>query len=140
MEAQPSKTVEKATQFAYKSKAFPIKREEEITAEEKAKEEVNACILPISHDVKPVFVNGERNRILFEGEENFLDEENSETIDIESTLESRTLVTQKQNCRQNLFKIQSKFRLKQMKIPAKTLARKRLSMKMKFYLNLKQQK
>ncbi|RTZ50199.1 hypothetical protein EJ377_09710 [Chryseobacterium arthrosphaerae] len=107
MEAQPSKTVEKTTQFAYKSKAFPIKREEEITAEEKAKEEVNACILPISHDVKPVFVNGERNRILFEGEENFLDEENSETIDIESTLESGTLVTQKAEPVQNTEQIQA---------------------------------
>ncbi|UEQ74944.1 hypothetical protein [Chryseobacterium arthrosphaerae] len=107
VEAQPSKTVEKTTQFAYKSKAFPIKREEEITAEEKAKEEVNACILPISHDVKPVFVNGERNRILFEGEENFLDEENSETIDIESTLESGTLVTQKSEPVQNTEQIQA---------------------------------
>lgn len=107
VEAQPSKTVEKTTQFAYKSKAFPIKREEEITAEEKAKEEVNACILPISHDVKPVFVNGERNRILFEGEENFLDEENSETIDIESTLESGTLVTQKAEPVQNTEQIQA---------------------------------
>ncbi|WP_241330492.1 Rad2 family DNA repair protein [Chryseobacterium arthrosphaerae] len=107
VEAQPSKTVEKATQFAYKSKAFPIKREEEITAEEKAKEEVNACILPISHDVKPVFVNGERNRILFEGEENFLDEENSETIDIESTLESGTLVIQKDEAVQNTEQIQA---------------------------------
>ena len=107
VEAHPSKTVEKTTQFAYKSKAFPIKREEEITAEEKAKEEVNACILPISHDVKPVFVNGERNRILFEGEENFLDEENSETIDIESTLESGTLVTQKAEPVQNTEQIQA---------------------------------
>ncbi|WP_278378693.1 hypothetical protein [Chryseobacterium arthrosphaerae] len=107
VEAQPSKTVEKTTQFAYKSKAFPIKREEEITAEEKAKEEVNACILPISHDVKPVFVNGERNRILFEGEENFLDEENSETIDLESTLESGTLVTQKSEPVQNTEQIQA---------------------------------
>lgn len=95
VEAQPSKTVEKPAQFAYKSKAFPIKRDEDISSEEKAKDETAACILPISHDVKPVFVNGERNRILFEGEENFLDEENSETIDIESTLESGILVTQK---------------------------------------------
>lgn len=43
---------------------------------------------------KPVFVNGELNRILFEGEEDFLDQE-SETIDIESTIESGQIVTQK---------------------------------------------
>ncbi|MCY0976321.1 hypothetical protein PGH12_11415 [Chryseobacterium wangxinyae] len=40
-------------------------------------------------------VAGERNRILFEGEENFLDEDNNETIDLESTLESGVIVTQK---------------------------------------------
>ncbi|MDH6251453.1 hypothetical protein M2347_001180 [Chryseobacterium sp. H1D6B] len=52
--------------------------------------------LPIKKpEIKHIFANGERNRILFEGEENFLDEENNETIDIESTLESGTLVTQK---------------------------------------------
>lgn len=52
-------------------------------------------------------MNGERNRILFEGEENFLDEENSETIDIESTLESGTLVTQKSEPVQNTEQIQA---------------------------------
>jgi hypothetical protein len=52
--------------------------------------------LPIKKpEIKHIFTNGERNRILFEGEENFLDEKNTETIDIESTLESGTLVTQK---------------------------------------------
>lgn len=43
---------------------------------------------------KQVFVNGELNRILFEGEEDFL-ERKSEIIDIESTLESGQIVTQK---------------------------------------------
>lgn len=46
-------------------------------------------------EIKPVVVNGERNRILFEGEENFLDEKHSEVIDLESTLESGVIVTQK---------------------------------------------
>lgn len=46
-------------------------------------------------EIKHVVVNGERNRILFEGEENFLDENHSEIIDLESTLESGVIVTQK---------------------------------------------
>lgn len=44
---------------------------------------------------KLVFVNGERNRILFEGEEDFLNDTNNATIDLESTLESGTIVTLK---------------------------------------------
>ena len=43
---------------------------------------------------KPVFVNGELNRILFEGEEDFLERE-VETIDLESTIEAGQIVTQK---------------------------------------------
>lgn len=46
-------------------------------------------------EIKHVVVNGERNRILFEGEENFLDENHSEIIDLESTLESGVIVTQR---------------------------------------------
>ncbi|PWN58634.1 tetratricopeptide repeat protein [Chryseobacterium viscerum] len=92
---KPVKAVEKPAQYAPKSKSFPIKREEEVSLEKQADEQAHACVLPILQDVKPIYVNGERNRILFEGEENFLDEENSEIIDIESTLESGTLVTQK---------------------------------------------
>ncbi|MCQ4035713.1 hypothetical protein [Kaistella montana] len=42
---------------------------------------------------KPVYVDGVLNRILFEGEENFLETE-SVSIDLESTLESGTIVTQ----------------------------------------------
>lgn len=88
----PSKTTEKPVRYNYKDKGFPIKREE--TAPEITDEQAS-CNLQVAQDIKPVFVNGERNRILFEGEENFLDEENTETIDLESTLESGTLVTQK---------------------------------------------
>ncbi|UOE41265.1 hypothetical protein MTP09_01065 [Chryseobacterium suipulveris] len=43
---------------------------------------------------KPVFVNGELNRILYEGEEDFMDRK-PEIIDLESTMESGVLVTQK---------------------------------------------
>ena len=46
-------------------------------------------------EIKHVVVNGERNRILFEGEKNYLEEKDSETIDLESTLESGVIVTQK---------------------------------------------
>lgn len=42
----------------------------------------------------PVTVDGQINRILFEGEEDFLDRP-SEMIDLESTLESGKIVTQK---------------------------------------------
>lgn len=42
---------------------------------------------------KPVYVNGTVNRILFEGEEDFLEQKN-DVIDLESTMESGQLVTQ----------------------------------------------
>ena len=42
---------------------------------------------------KPVFVEGNLNRILFEGEEDFLEREN-DTIDIQSTIESGKIVTE----------------------------------------------
>ncbi|PWN61319.1 tetratricopeptide repeat protein [Chryseobacterium oncorhynchi] len=92
-EKQSSKIVEKP-RYAYKEKAFPIKREDNVS-EKNAEEEKESCILQTPQEVKHIFVNGERNRILFEGEENFLDEKNTETIDLESTLESGTLVTQR---------------------------------------------
>lgn len=46
-------------------------------------------------EIKHIVVDGERNRILFDGEENFLNEDNNETIDLESTLESGVIVTHK---------------------------------------------
>ncbi|AYN00975.1 hypothetical protein [Chryseobacterium sp. 3008163] len=52
-------------------------------------------------EIKHLVVNGERNRILFDGEENFLDEDNNETIDLESTLESGVIVTHKTVSSQN---------------------------------------
>jgi hypothetical protein len=47
-----------------------------------------------SESSKPVVIDGVLNRILFEGEEGFWEKEN-ETLDLESTDESGTLVTQK---------------------------------------------
>ncbi|WP_426476411.1 hypothetical protein ACP3T3_13750 [Chryseobacterium sp. CBSDS_008] len=94
-EKKHSETIEKPAQFVPKAKSFPIKREEETPLEKPSEERDDSCMLPVLQAVKPIYVNGERNRILFEGEENFLEEKNSETIDLESTLESGTLVTQK---------------------------------------------
>lgn len=89
-------TAEKPVKYNYNVKGFPIRREETAPVPEKEKAEENEiCLLDTAQEVKHLYVNGERNRILFEGEENFLDEENPETIDLESTLESGTLVTQK---------------------------------------------
>ncbi|MFP3592235.1 hypothetical protein [Chryseobacterium sp. SIMBA_038] len=93
--------------YIYKSSSFPIKREEkeqqQIIKEEQAEQIVKdkkheeafllqAQIIP---EIKHLHVDGERNRILFEGEENFLNDDTLETIDLESTLESGSIVTQK---------------------------------------------
>jgi hypothetical protein len=91
---EPSKTEEKAVKYTYKTKAFPIKREEPSEMPQNQYEAVASMIPPVQ-EIKHIHVNGERNRILFEGEENFLDDKNSETIDLESTLESGVIVTQK---------------------------------------------
>ena len=58
-------------------------------------EAVSQDLIAPKPEIKHVLVNGERNRILYEGEENFLTDENSETIDLESTLESGVIVIQK---------------------------------------------
>lgn len=86
---------EKPVKYNYNVKGFPIKREEASPSVKDPAEEQETCILQTAQEVQHIYVNGQRNRILFEGEENFLDEENSETIDLESTLESGILVTQK---------------------------------------------
>lgn len=70
---------------------------EDKKSSEKSQFEEAACLLAKPQpEVKHIYVNGERNRILFEGEENFLEDNNQETIDLESTLESGVIVTQKQ--------------------------------------------
>lgn len=69
-----------------------------MTIKEKAASKFNITKAPFPlprGENKPVFVDGQQNRILFEGEENFFNEKNSEIIDLESTQESGKLVTQK---------------------------------------------
>lgn len=82
--------------YIYKKSNFPIKREEiqeEVT--DKKQEEAFALQPHTAPEIKHLVVNGERNRILFEGEENFLEDDTVDTIDLESTLESGSIVTQK---------------------------------------------
>jgi len=69
--------------------------EERVAAPKHDYEAVSQSLITPKPEIKHVFVNGERNRILFEGEENFLDETNNATIDLEATLESGVIVTQK---------------------------------------------
>ena len=74
--------------------------EEKVLAEEKAKKELaekfitqQALLKTEAEALKPVFIDGEQNRILFEGEENFMNEP-CVKIDLESTLESGSIVTE----------------------------------------------
>lgn len=90
-----SKTVENDNRLAYKNKDFPIKRDP-FSGQNPEKQEEVLNMPDFPKEIQHLYVNGERNRILFEGEENFLDEQTSETIDLESTLESGTIVMQKQ--------------------------------------------
>lgn len=80
----------------------PIKESEKETPAESVPEKVvetpETKFVKVKSDAveapKPVYVNGELNRILFEGEEDFLERE-TEIIDLESTIESGQIVTQK---------------------------------------------
>ena len=120
-EEQTQKAPKNTFSYTYKSQNFPLKREDKIAApaenpavapieqlesseipenefsEKTAAENKYAEAANLVQNNTPesveVYVNGERNRILFEGEENFLSEENYETIDLESTLESGSIVT-----------------------------------------------
>ncbi|WPO82924.1 hypothetical protein SD427_00870 [Chryseobacterium sp. JJR-5R] len=89
-----------------KISGFPLKREDAPVnenipeniepAEDIVEVKEQQRILPEPRpEIKHVYVNGEKNRILFEGEENFMEDEDIETIDLESTLESGSIVTQK---------------------------------------------
>lgn len=112
--------MENPLQLLLRSKAsvFPLKREEEPvsedhpetveeTAEILADDENSFGIPPEPKpEAKEVFVNGERNRILFEGEENFLEDDNVEVIDLESTLESGSIITQKPDKKEEILQDQ----------------------------------
>lgn len=96
-EAQEKKTeAPQNFKYSYNKGSFPIKREEK--AEDNTAAAVTyqgtSYLQPVPKpEIKHVYANGERNRILFEGEENFMDDH--EVIDLESTLESGVIVTQK---------------------------------------------
>jgi hypothetical protein len=102
--AVPEEKISKPLQQA-KVSGFPLKREDAPVTEnipeiaevkEPVLEKEQVRILPEPKpEIKHVYIEGERNRILFEGEENFLDDKDIETIDLESTLESGSIVTQK---------------------------------------------
>ncbi|OVE58110.1 hypothetical protein [Chryseobacterium mucoviscidosis] len=93
--------------YQKKAGSFPLKREENPASEPQPEtveeslpdvaetKETDRILPPPREEIKHLYVNGERNRILFEGEENFLEDNTFETIDLESTLESGSIVTQK---------------------------------------------
>nr|WP_315086409.1 hypothetical protein [uncultured Chryseobacterium sp.] len=93
--------------YQKKAGSFPLKREKNPASETQPQiveeslpavaetKETDRILPPPREEIKHLYVNGERNRILFEGEENFLEEDTFETIDLESTLESGSIVTQK---------------------------------------------
>lgn len=87
--------VEKATISENPIQVEPIvqKIKEEISEVSAPSEESKAVFSTPIEAPKPVYVDGVLNRILFEGEENFLEKE-SVKIDIESTRESGKIVTQ----------------------------------------------
>ncbi len=59
----------------YQNSSFPLKRENETNG-------VSCDFQSAGQVATYVYINGERNRILFEGEENFLTEENTHTITV----------------------------------------------------------
>ncbi|WP_185207385.1 hypothetical protein [Chryseobacterium sp. C3] len=93
--------------YQKKAGSFPLKREKNPAIEPQPQiveeslpavaetKETDRILPPPREEIKHLYVNGERNRILFEGEENFLEDNTFETIDLESTLESGSIVTQK---------------------------------------------
>ena len=85
-------------QFINKNSELEKKPRTDVVELKKRSEENRAEIFPAVQSVqqeqpKPVYVNGALNRILFEGEEDFL-ERKIEVIDLESTLESGQIITQ----------------------------------------------
>ncbi|WP_294271291.1 hypothetical protein [uncultured Chryseobacterium sp.] len=98
-EAQEKKTeAPQNFKYSYNKGSFPIKREEKAEDNTAAAvtDQGTSYLQPVPKpEIKHVYANGERNRILFEGEENFMDDHDHEVIDLESTLESGVIVTQK---------------------------------------------
>lgn len=66
----------------YQNSSFPLRREKEEVSD--TNDTVSCAFQSTAQEVTYVYVNGERNRILFEGEENFFTEENTQTISLSS--------------------------------------------------------
>ncbi|WBV59149.1 hypothetical protein PFY12_08730 [Chryseobacterium camelliae] len=62
----------------YQSSSFPLRRESEEVTD--TNDTVSCALQSTGQEVTYVYIDGERNRILFEGEENFLTEEHPQTI------------------------------------------------------------
>ena len=91
-------TTDKKILYQFINKNSELEKKPQTDVPELKNEEKRAAIFPAVQSVqqeqpKPVYVNGALNRILFEGEEDFL-ERNNEVIDLESTLESGQIITQ----------------------------------------------
>ncbi len=97
-------TTDKKILYQFINKKKEVEITEDSTSIEETKDEVpkeNVVPEVTYNDVpfepaptaEPVFVDGELNRVLFKGEEDFLERE-SETIDIEATFESGKIITQ----------------------------------------------
>lgn len=90
--SKPSSIIVEETKPAIENAPEVVAENEGLTEEPKNKfTEIESTEIEAP---KPVFINGELNRILFEGEEDFLERE-IEIIDLESTIESGQIVTQK---------------------------------------------
>lgn len=91
-------TTDKKILYQFINKNSELEKKPQTDVLELKNEEKRAEIFPAVQSVqqeqpKPVYVNGALNRILFEGEEDFLERKN-EVIDLESTLESGQIITQ----------------------------------------------
>ena len=78
----------------------PMAKDDFKESETPKMETEETCEIPQVELLKPVFVNGERNRILFEGEENFL-EHSSEKLDSEEKIEAENSFNSKLKIEEN---------------------------------------
>ncbi|WP_027375932.1 hypothetical protein [Kaistella palustris] len=97
-------TTDKKILYQFINKKNALETHEEPRTEipdESAGNEENTQVKEVYNDValnpvtppEPVYINGELNRILFKGEEDFMDRQ-SDAIDMEATLEAGKIVTQ----------------------------------------------
>jgi hypothetical protein len=82
-------------QSFYQSSSFPLKREND---EPNDSDDTSCSLQSVSQEVTYVYVNGERNRILFDGEENSATEEKEHII----TLTSDSLIQQNNEVSQEI--------------------------------------